>query len=354
MSSGSNMPRKRSSIDMISNLPEEVIVEILQYLPIREAVGTSKLSRRWRYQWMGIHELKFNDATAIVQGQITTNLANFINNVLLLHNRPITRFEVCSLRSSLSSDVDRWLLVLSRNLLQHLTLSLGNLTQTPYCVPSSLFSCQYLKTLELDNCVLALPPQFKGFKFLTGLTLKRVHTDIRALERLVKNSTLQSLNLVDCTLSGLCICARNHTQCHVWATYESINFHHTSKLEKGGLSINFQDTSDVLANLCQFPSTPSLKIIEIHALPPTFVQGEHFWNTQLHQKEAIFQNLQVVNFNGFRGMHHELRLVKFFLENARVLQSISIKWMAKDFQNEDAYRSLAYFRRASPKARMIC
>ncbi|PIA36380.1 hypothetical protein AQUCO_03400341v1 [Aquilegia coerulea] len=321
MASGFNRPEKRSSSDRISNLPEEAIAEILKHLPIKEAVGTSKLSRSWRYQWTGIQELMFNDCVAIAQGQ-TTNLANLINTVLLLHHRPITRFEVYTL-SSPSSDVDRWLLVLSRKNLQHLILSFRMQTPSPYLVPSSLFTCQYLRTLELDNCKLQLPPQFKRFSFLNRLTLIRlVYIDKRTLESLVTNSSLQSLYLLRCSLSSLSICAPNLEYCRMFGSYKSINFVDTLKLKKIGLSFNSEDTNNILADLWRFRNCPFLKDIDVHRwrCPPRLMQQEHFWN----QKDAVLQHIRRVNFVHFTGMQQELGLVQFFLHKAMVLQTINI------------------------------
>ena len=45
--------------DFISGMPENVITDILDRLPIQNAVGTSILSRNWRFKWNMLTQLKF-------------------------------------------------------------------------------------------------------------------------------------------------------------------------------------------------------------------------------------------------------------------------------------------------------
>ncbi|KAE9454470.1 hypothetical protein C3L33_13621, partial [Rhododendron williamsianum] len=52
---------KRSTSDIISYLPSNVTENILKGLPLRDAVRTSVLSRKWRYKWVTLPELVFND-----------------------------------------------------------------------------------------------------------------------------------------------------------------------------------------------------------------------------------------------------------------------------------------------------
>lgn len=53
--------------DRISELPCEILVNVLSLLPLKEAAGTSVLSRRWRHVWESTMKLNF-DASNYVAG----------------------------------------------------------------------------------------------------------------------------------------------------------------------------------------------------------------------------------------------------------------------------------------------
>ncbi|GKF28001.1 F-box/FBD/LRR-repeat protein-like protein, partial [Tanacetum coccineum] len=81
------------SLDMISNLPPTIIETILCLLPIQEAVRTSVLSKKWRYNWTKIPKLVFNEYTFKVSTKENQRKPFYaINQVLLLHQGPILEF----------------------------------------------------------------------------------------------------------------------------------------------------------------------------------------------------------------------------------------------------------------------
>jgi hypothetical protein len=43
----------------LSNLPEEILLHILSFLPTKDVVRTSVLSKRWDYLWASIPNLVF-------------------------------------------------------------------------------------------------------------------------------------------------------------------------------------------------------------------------------------------------------------------------------------------------------
>lgn len=186
------LPRKlETELDRISSLPAHVIDQILSQLSIRDAVRTSVLSRKWRYKWATIPHLVFDSqciSSAQDQTLVKNKLVNIVDHVLLLHNGPIIKFKL-SHRDLLGvSDIDRWILYLSRSCIKEFILEIWKGHR--YKVPSSLFNCQNLIHLELFNCLLKPPPTFKGFRNLKSLDLQHITLSQYAFENLISSCPL--------------------------------------------------------------------------------------------------------------------------------------------------------------------
>ncbi|XP_043694060.1 F-box/LRR-repeat protein At1g55660-like [Telopea speciosissima] len=81
----------RSIRDMLSNLPEEILENICSSLSIRDVVRTSILSTNWRYKWISVPHLIFNDeCIPVSDGSLGGHdkLVKIVNHVLLLHRGP--------------------------------------------------------------------------------------------------------------------------------------------------------------------------------------------------------------------------------------------------------------------------
>ncbi|KAJ4745353.1 F-box family protein [Rhynchospora pubera] len=144
--------------DLLSNMPSEIITNILVKLPINEAVRTSILSRKWKYFWASIPDLVF-------RGVIPEST---VDKVLLAHQGPILKFDLDCPHAHKKA-INRWLLVLSQNDLKDLSLCFDSPTRCK--VPLSLFSCHKLEHLELYDCSIYAPQCFQGLKFLQTLKL---------------------------------------------------------------------------------------------------------------------------------------------------------------------------------------
>nr|XP_025617731.1 F-box/LRR-repeat protein At4g14096-like isoform X1 [Arachis hypogaea] len=60
---GKRRKQRKAAVDrdVISRLPDEILCNILSFLPTRTSVATSVLSHRWRYLWKKVHVLDLND-----------------------------------------------------------------------------------------------------------------------------------------------------------------------------------------------------------------------------------------------------------------------------------------------------
>lgn len=156
--------------DRISMLPREIQEIILCFLPIRDAVRTSILSKDWRHCWTMIPHRIFDR-------QFFSNKNKFVsamNEVLLLHNGPILKFSLrfCDPRSAklVCDYISRWILLLSRNGIKQLTLeNYSNLATT-----ANDFSFLGLTNLRLTRFEFPSTPAYGEFTYLTRLELENV------------------------------------------------------------------------------------------------------------------------------------------------------------------------------------
>ena len=69
--------------DRISALPDAVLQHVLGFLPVREAVRTCVLARRWRHLWRSLPCLRVVDVEVL--GSVD-ELTRFVNRLLLLRD----------------------------------------------------------------------------------------------------------------------------------------------------------------------------------------------------------------------------------------------------------------------------
>ncbi|KAI4387558.1 hypothetical protein MLD38_005380 [Melastoma candidum] len=178
--------------DLISDLPQSILESILVRLPIRDAVQTSLLSRKWRYRWASITRLAFDDEcvekTSSDRSLVEGKLVRFITRALFLHEGPIHTFSLTSTYLQSCPDLDQWILFLSRRDVKQLVLRLGE--EEWLRVPSCLFNFSKLNHLELFRCELEFPPGFKGFMFLRSLVLHQVLIQTESIECLISSCPL--------------------------------------------------------------------------------------------------------------------------------------------------------------------
>ncbi|CAH2061359.1 unnamed protein product [Thlaspi arvense] len=149
--------------DMISELPEALIIQILSLLPIKSAMATSVLFKQWQILWKMMPVLKFNYCDHIAK--------TFTENVcksLLSHKAPI--LESLHLNFSGATDIGTLIVTADARHLRELVLK-DDSKLTHFGFPSSLYNCETLETLILKLNVYVLPPSQVCLKSLKTLHL---------------------------------------------------------------------------------------------------------------------------------------------------------------------------------------
>ncbi|XP_058089877.1 F-box/LRR-repeat protein 25-like isoform X2 [Magnolia sinica] len=203
---------ENKDVDRISNLPDTVLNHILSLLPMKTAVRTSVLSRRWRYLWAYIPNIDFNfmELTTLTRKE----MVSVVNRFLQLRKEIQTqRFHLCFCPSKkISFPVTKWIRFITVRGVQELDLdftwrcsdlgSLGSFTwREQFKLPCFVFNCPTITLLKLDFCVLSLPSYFNGLRSLKILSLSYVEISDESIWRLILNCpVLESLSIVYCHL----------------------------------------------------------------------------------------------------------------------------------------------------------
>ncbi|KAK1379906.1 FBD domain-containing protein [Heracleum sosnowskyi] len=174
-----------SEKDRISVLPRNTQETILCFLPIKDAVRTSILSRNWRHCWTRIPCLVF-DQDILSQNSRNNSICHgaeisaykfgcVINKVLLLHDAPVLRFSL-SFRFFCDALIihdylDQWIPLFSRKGIKQLTIEgYGGEFE------AHNFSSLNLTHLRLVNVWFPYTPAFGGLTYLRVIELIGVET----------------------------------------------------------------------------------------------------------------------------------------------------------------------------------
>ncbi|KAK2451709.1 F-box/FBD/LRR-repeat protein [Trifolium repens] len=167
MSRSTKKANRSDDIDRISNLPGNVIDGILKHLNISELIGTSILSKKWRFMWMSVPELEF--------------CYNFFNRFRLETAR--------SFHFTITTEyLNMWILFLSRKGIKYLELQ----NSSPFYIkmPSHIFSCQEMTHFRCSGFKLSVPPNFCGLKNLLDLYLEHNIYEFGALQNFISGCPL--------------------------------------------------------------------------------------------------------------------------------------------------------------------
>lgn len=137
--------------DRISNLPEGVLLYILSSLPTKNAVGTSILSKRWKYLWVSIHNLDFSDKDLFTTEKSFLRrkkiFIKFVNRVLRFNDLiNIQKFSLACWECD-ASLLNEWITKVLNRKVQELCLAVT--FKDAYVLPICLFKS--LNILKFDG-----------------------------------------------------------------------------------------------------------------------------------------------------------------------------------------------------------
>lgn len=232
------MKTRRSSVknkDIISDMPQNIIDTILTKLPIRDAVRTSILSTKWRFQWSTMTQLVF-DENCVPPPFTPEKLNNFMMPCLFLHQGPIHKFKLTTTFLVESPGIDQCLRFLSRKNMKELDLCVDmealNLDESPLLsAPSPMFSCQQITSLTLGWYIVVPPSNFRGFPCLKYLNLYCCTVTLKVIENLISGCPLlETFEFTNHDELALTLKAPNLKHLNLEGTFKDVNLKHTPLL----------------------------------------------------------------------------------------------------------------------------
>ncbi|KAF5190330.1 F-box protein [Thalictrum thalictroides] len=232
--------------DRISNLPDSVLVHILSFLQMEDAVMTGILSRRWEYLWTNVPRLNFYcpyDDTSTKQKE---KYIDFVYRTLALHQtNTIEEFQLAFSLSELdtqgmsrlekkrvavyASHVDIWVCFAVRRNVKKLCLLLAKLddgvvvqSTTPYKLSHQLFENDSIRELKLVYCLINRAKPIL-WNYLKKLKLYDIQSSDEAIQNILNGTPLlEKLTLSMCIgVKNIDIASRNLKMLNIWLSVGS-------------------------------------------------------------------------------------------------------------------------------------
>lgn len=163
--SGKNLKMMMEEYDRLSDLPDSLIQDIFRFLPTRDVIRTTILSKRWKNLWTTFPWLDFNNVTMKMGSDEFRNLVDkalksWRGNKMFRLDVEFDH-EVGNLLNDGTDDIDSWLRLAVEKKVEALKLRfpLGlchHGEKKQYLLAQDLYSCSSLKQLVLRSCDLEI------------------------------------------------------------------------------------------------------------------------------------------------------------------------------------------------------
>ncbi|AES93919.1 cyclin-like F-box protein [Medicago truncatula] len=334
----------------MESLPDDVLCHILSFLPTRDAVATSLLSKRWKPLWLSFRSFDLDDnyfSDFHRFSNFVTSSPQSIQSLRLTCGSHFT-FEF----EDVEEDAfDLFLYRLSFKGIQELDLCLVTLIELPF----GFYTCNNLVTLKLDNVTFKDGSSYINFPLLKSLNLNDVvfgnranmfdffcgcpnvedvevtslsivnsripqppEEGVEALPKLVraKISELHSM------LPLLCNAQFLYAGVSYWCcnpTFHNL-IHMDITLELISCDVMWNWFAQVLQNC---PNLQNLTVQKKYACVKKHGNDVHWKDPQIIP-QCLSSRLKTFKFKSFNDFDCEVQFAKYIMQNSKVLQNMTI------------------------------
>eukprot|EP00262_Sarcandra_glabra_P012144 TRINITY_DN3065_c0_g1_i1.p1 TRINITY_DN3065_c0_g1~~TRINITY_DN3065_c0_g1_i1.p1 ORF type:complete len:488 (-),score=47.82 TRINITY_DN3065_c0_g1_i1:292-1755(-) len=198
--------------DLISELPDPLLCSIISFLPFKDAVRTSIISRKWRYKWTSISCVNIDESFFIPKKKKNQLIKRWKYDGVADRFLRSLEGPIITCRISVGG--------LSDFILDHLlkTLNLKGIQEFAlfsfryiHPIPPFIFSSSSIRLLELEFCTFEPTLPFPGLANLTVLKLGETLIDEATVRELLSHCLhLEILELLLCQgFSNLNVCSKS-------------------------------------------------------------------------------------------------------------------------------------------------
>ncbi|CAH1416818.1 unnamed protein product [Lactuca virosa] len=318
------MKAQSQNSDRISALPQDTIEKILTHMPLRHAIRTSILSKKWRYCWTRILELVFDEKLVALSSRSGNKeldkykLVNAIFHVLLLHRAPISELSIDIANVGIDNEIDKIIVHLSwsKNI-KKFVFEITSIDEY-YKLPCLFFSFQGLEHLDLSFCKIEVPLMFNGFNMLKSLVFNEVKMTVKVLIKFLTNCPL----LEEFTLTP-------HDQtCFTETTFVELfkclpSIQHLAGSIPRKLPVSLPHLRIVVLSVCLLGLSAVLCVI---SSSPNLEKIELEWSYNFQDYSGInLHHLKEMEITCFRDLFSWMEFVKLLMAKSPVLKKARVE-----------------------------
>ncbi|XP_058006585.1 putative F-box protein At3g29830 [Hevea brasiliensis] len=347
--------------DMFLTLETSLLVLIVSYLPFKEAVRTSILSKQWRNVWCETTNLEFHE-------KFFVNLEKTDKNQRIQRSSFfdfVRKFLACYPGYSKFCNV-----LLKTKWFPYRCAKLCHFCHLKKCegVGTSLILHGEKKMIlrniqQLLNCL----SRFKNFTVLKGVSLGWIEINLASIKTLLLSCPLlKSLGLKKCwnidhleiclpnwRLKNLYIDKCNFIQDFFWIEGPNLQFlkysgkvgrfHMYNQREIVEANLNFgmePEFGEIGLLLYDFlQEFLAVKVLTVCSVllqdyePPFELNPHEFWSRNAKIDHCIHRSLKVVNVKGFKGTMNELYVLRYIINCGRKLRKLNLFIANKEDDN---------------------